>query len=221
MIAVIIPARDEEELIGGCLRSVLASSLHPELDEPVFIVVAIDHCSDNTASIARSLGVHVIEVLSPGGVGQARAQAASHAIALGATWLAMTDADSLVPFDWLIGQRQSQSDAFCGVVEVENWEDYSGMVQSAFNASQQAFDGHDRIHGANMGVSTEFYVRCGGFEHVMCSEDVALIAALLRVNAKVARLAQPAVRTSGRRQARAMGGFSDFLKSLESTTETA
>jgi glycosyltransferase involved in cell wall biosynthesis len=214
MIAVLIPARNEQALIGRCLKSVIASARHPELDEEVIIVVATDHCADDTARIAERFGVQVVEVQPPGGVGQARAQAATHAIAQGATWLAMTDADSLVPNDWLIQQRRSQSDAFCGLVEVEDWEDYSDAVQLAFIASQQAFDGHDRVHGANMGVSAEFYARCGGFEHVACSEDVALVAALVRVEAKVARLAQPIVRTSARGQARIRGGFSDFLKAL-------
>ena len=215
MIAVLIPAHNEASTIGACLQSILTAASHPELEEEVRILVATDRCRDDTASIARSLGAQVVEVRAPGGVGLARAAAADQALSLGATWLAMTDADSVVPADWLVAQRRHGADVFCGVVEVNDWQDYSAEVREAFLKDQCALDGHTRVHGANLGVSADFYRRCGGFLPLRCSEDVALVDALVLINARIARKAQPVVMTSARRNARAAGGFCDFLKALE------
>jgi glycosyltransferase involved in cell wall biosynthesis len=215
MIAVLIPAHNEATLIGTCLRSIQQAAAHAELQEEVRIIVAVDRCEDATAAIARALGAHVIDVSAPGGVGLARAEAAALAVSWGARWLSMTDADTTVPHDWLVEQLSLRADAFCGIVEVGDWEDYAVEVQRAFLLGQCARDGHMRVHGANMGVSADFYTRCGGFLPLRCSEDVALVEALVGVNARIARVARPVVRTSARRDARASGGFSDFIKQVE------
>lgn len=215
MIAVLIPAHNEAASIGACLASVLAAASHPGLDETVRILVAVDRCTDHTVAICRAYGATVVDVPAPGGVGAARSAAAACAIKLGASWLAMTDADTRVPKDWLVEQRRHGADAVCGVVEVDDWEGYPEHVIATFRATQSTQDGHSRVHGANLGVSAELYLRCGGFLAVNCSEDVALVDALISVNARIARVAKPIVWTSARRVARAQGGFSDFLKGLE------
>jgi len=51
VIGVVIPARDEEALIGRCLESVLVA--RDAVDDTVFVVVVADGCLDNTAAIAR------------------------------------------------------------------------------------------------------------------------------------------------------------------------
>ncbi|AOY63016.1 glycosyltransferase [Xanthomonas citri pv. glycines] len=218
MIAVIIPAHNEAECMAACLASVFLAASHPELREPVEVIVAVDRCTDATAALAQALGARVIDVPVPGGVGIARAAAASKAIALGADWLAVTDADSRVPADWLVEQRKADADVFCGVVQVEDWLDYSDEVRCRFEQNQATGQGHGRIHGANLGVSAALYQQCGGFPAVTCSEDVALVHALQAINASIAWSPRSVVWTSARRQARAIGGFSDFLKQLEAST---
>ncbi|AAM36978.1 glycosyl transferase related protein [Xanthomonas citri pv. citri str. 306] len=218
MIAVIIPAHNEAECMAACLASVFLAASHPELREPVEVIVAVDRCTDATAALAQALGARVIDVPVPGGVGIARAAAASKAIALGADWLAVTDADSRVPADWLVEQRRADADVFCGVVQVEDWLDYSDEVRCRFEQTQATGQGHGRIHGANLGVSAALYQQCGGFPAVTCSEDVALVHALQAINASIAWSPRSVVWTSARRQARAIGGFSDFLKKLEAST---
>ncbi|MBD1495389.1 glycosyltransferase [Xanthomonas citri pv. citri] len=218
MIAVIIPAHNEAECMAACLASVFLAASHPELREPVEVIVAVDRCTDATAALAQALGARVIDVPVPGGVGIARAAAASKAIALGADWLAVTDADSRVPADWLVEQRRADADVFCGVVQVEDWLDYSDEVRCRFEQTQATGQGHGRIHGANLGVSAALYQQCGGFPAVTCSEDVALVHALQAINASIAWSPRSVVWTSARRQARAIGGFSDFLEKLEAST---
>jgi cellulose synthase/poly-beta-1,6-N-acetylglucosamine synthase-like glycosyltransferase len=55
--AVLISARNEENVIGGLIRSIRANSYPQEL---VDIWIVADNCSDSTAQIARSLGGKVV-----------------------------------------------------------------------------------------------------------------------------------------------------------------
>jgi len=215
MIAVLIPAHNEETLIGACLQSVSAAARHPALfGESVEIIVALDRCVDGTAGIVAQYSAHAVR-LTEGNVGLARAAAAARALELGARWLALTDADTRVPDDWLAAQLAAGAEAFCGAVTVDDWEDYSVGMAVAFVGSELVQDGHPHIHGANMGISARSYLRCGGFQPLAVSEDVALIRSLEALGLPIARLAKPLVRTSARRNARAVGGFSDYLKGME------
>ncbi len=215
MIAVTLPAHNEEQLIAACLQSLKVAALHPALrDEQVVIVVALDRCSDATGWICERFGVEVITV-DAGCVGVARAAASERALALGARWIGCTDADSVVPPDWLARQLQCGASAFCGVVAVGDWLDYPQAVREQFLQGEHAVDGHPHVHGANMGFSAVAYRQCGGFAPLTTGEDVALIQAMHGAGMQVARLASPRVMTSARRHARAPHGFSEFLRRLE------
>lgn len=162
MIAVTIPAHNEADLIGKCLQSILVAAAHPHLvGERVEIHVALDRCSDGTGAIARAHGART--VATSGGVGIARAAAASAAIARGARWLAFTDADTCVPPDWLSAQLDCAADVFCGVVEVTDWHDFRPETRQAFLSKEIRRDGHPHVHGANLGMSVAAYVAAGGF----------------------------------------------------------
>ncbi|AOX63919.1 MULTISPECIES: glycosyltransferase [unclassified Stenotrophomonas] len=215
MIAVTLPAHNEEQLIAACLQSLKVAAQHPALrDEQVVIVVALDRCSDATGWICERFGVEVITV-DAGCVGVARAAASERALALGARWIGCTDADSVVPPDWLARQLQCGASAFCGVVAVGDWLDYPQAVREQFLQGEHAVDGHPHVHGANMGFSAVAYRQCGGFAPLATGEDVALIQAMHGAGMQVARLASPRVMTSARRHARAPHGFSEFLRRLE------
>ena len=215
MIAVIVPAHDEEQLIGRCLQSIQVAAAQPWLrGEPVLTIVALDDCSDGTASICADYGIATV-VLDQQCVGAARAAAAAYALTLGARWIASTDADTVVPPEWLWKQARFGADAFCGVVEVDDWQDYPIAVQAAFLGGEATCDGHRHIHGANMGISASAYQAAGGFPSLSTGEDVALITALIEAGAAIAWHAQPTVLTSARRLAKAPHGFSGFLRALE------
>ena len=215
MIAVIVPAHNEERLLGACMHRLRVAASHAALaGEEVEVVIALDRCSDASEPIARAAGVHTVRV-DAGNVGVARATATTHALALGARWIASTDADSLVPHDWLAGQLRRGCDAFCGIVTVEDWLDYDAATIAAFAGPAPPADGHRHIHGANFGISADAYRRCGGFAPLACSEDVAIVRALEAIDARIDWSATPRVITSARRDARACGGFGDYLKALE------
>ena len=125
-IGVVIPARDEEQLIGRCLESVLASARL--VDARVDIVVAADGCLDATSAVARRYpGVRVLE-LESSNVGAARAAAASVALRRGATWLASTDADSVVPPQWLARHARWQREGWDVVVGSRYHHDTTTVV---------------------------------------------------------------------------------------------
>ena len=214
MIAAIVPACNEEDNIGACLRSLMDASRCPRLlGEATLLVVALDACTDTTEHIARSTGAAVI-VLQSRNVGMARSAGAQLALKVGARWLSFTDADSLVAPNWFSAQLDLSADAVCGTVAVVDWEGYGPRMRTHFEATYTDADGHRHIHGANMGVSAEAYRRAGGFRPLQSSEDVALVKALQDSGARIAWSAAPRVSTSARRNFRAPGGFGATLQHI-------
>ena len=119
MIGVVVPAHDEEEHIGACVRSLLAASRCAGLDgEAVTAVVVADACRDATAEIATRAGAIVVR------------------------WLAFTDADSVVAPDWISAQLALGSDAVCGTIAVADWGSYGERMKRHFEATYTDADGH-------------------------------------------------------------------------------
>ena len=215
MIGVLVPAHNEQALIGACLRSILVAARAPQLGgEPVRVVVALDACRDGTAAICARYGVSTV-ALEARCVGAARAMAAQRLLDEGARWLASTDADSRVPPDWLAAQLACGAEAFCGTVRVADWLDFAPQVRATFLAGEHYVDGHPHVHGANLGVSAAAYRAVGGFPALPAHEDRGLLDALVRGGHAIARHATPAVLTSARRDARARCGFGDYLLGIE------
>ncbi len=215
MLAVVVPAHDEEDHIGACLESVRIAARCPRLNgERVLIVVALDACADRTGRIARSWGAAVVS-LAARNVGIARARGAQHALDAGARWLAFTDADSIVGPEWLSAQLDQRSDAVCGTIEIRDWGDYGARVRLHHIETYADADGHRHIHGANLGVTALAYEGVGGFQPLESSEDVALVEALTERGASIAWSAAPRVVTSARRHYRAPGGFGETLMRVD------
>lgn len=211
MLGIIIPAHNEAAHIGACVTAAKrAANHHQLLGEDVRVIVVVDYCTDDTPAIAASLGADLISV-SARNVGVARAQGARHALSLGARWLAFTDADSVVADDWLVQQLDCRTDAVCGVIAVHDWSPHLAAVREHFARTYTDADGHRHIHGANMGVSAQAYVRVGGFAPLEHSEDVALVEALIADGASIAWSALPRVVTSARTDFRSMKGFGATL----------
>ncbi|WP_295516773.1 glycosyltransferase family 2 protein [uncultured Stenotrophomonas sp.] len=217
MIGVLVPAHNEAEHLSACLRSLAIAAAHPGLaGEPVQIIVALDACTDGSAEVCAGMATET-HSLQARCVGAARAAAAGILVKRGATWLASTDADSEVPADWLIAQRGAGTDVFCGVVDLGELAPQQAWLRSCFQRSERWGEGHGRIHGANLGVSTAAYQRAGGFAAKRCSEDVDLVQRLDAAGASICWAGSPVVTTSSRLSGRAIGGFADHLASLAAT----
>jgi glycosyltransferase involved in cell wall biosynthesis len=97
-VSVIVPARNEEACLGGCLQSLVSQQLSPSASA-VEIIVVDDHSTDLTRQIASSFaaeGVRVIDApaLPAGWTGKNNAANAGAQAARG-QWLLFTDADTI------------------------------------------------------------------------------------------------------------------------------
>ncbi|WP_287810200.1 glycosyltransferase [Pseudomonas sp.] len=221
MIGVVIPAHNEATYIEQCLASVNLAAGHPRLAGiRVEVLVVLDDCTDDTGALAHAAGVTTLAVTFRN-VGRSRALGAQVMIEEGAQWLAFTDADTQVPFDWLARQLDFEADAVCGTVQVDSWEHHAPEVRDSYLAAYRFVEGHRHIHGANLGLSAKAYLSAGGFQHLAAHEDVQLVADLERTGARIVWTATHPVVTSARRDFKCREGFGDYLLSLEAPVSAA
>jgi glycosyltransferase involved in cell wall biosynthesis len=221
-VAVVIPARDEEVLLPACLESVRVARdvlhlAHPDVRTEVFVV--LDVCRDDTAGVVARHGVRAIASRA-GNVGAARAlgveTAADWAGDPSRLWIASTDADSAVPPHWLltqVGLAAEGRDLVVGTVSPRP-VDLSPDVLAAWHARHTLSDGHEHVHGANLGFSLDAYLHVGGFAPLPVHEDVELVEAMRRASLDWVATGAIDVTTSGRRTARAPLGFASYLEGL-------
>lgn len=226
-VGVVIPARDEEERIGECLGALRAAAARvEERGDRVRVVVVADSCRDATAAIARSRvrGWGEVVEIDVGRAGAARAAGAAAYLEqldgpLETTWLASTDADTVVAETWIdhqLGLARLGVAGVAGIVAVDSFADHPPDVPARWAA---LYDGppdlpHPHIHGANLGVRADAYVAVGGWSALAEGEDRQLWAALQAARYSVASPRSLVVTTSGRALSRVRGGFADSLNVL-------
>ena len=222
-IAVLIPARNEEQLLPRCLHSVQAArALLPACCTSDVVVVS-DCSSDRTREIAEDiLGTSgVVVCTGVGVVGTARALAARIALERFGDhpeecWFANTDADCEVPSCWLANQHRIASrgvHAVAGIVDVQDFSEHKAHVAQRFRDTYfTASDGtHPHVHGANLGVRADAYLRAGGWASLGTAEDHDLWGRLHASGHSRVSDAALQVITSGRRVGRAPQGFAAAL----------
>nr|WP_285574360.1 glycosyltransferase [Actinoallomurus iriomotensis] len=201
---VVVPAHDEQERLPACLAAL----------RDALVVVVADACTDRTAEVARRHGAQVVEIAARN-VGAARAAGVRALLRHGVSWVATTDADTLVPADWLDSQLRYAArgwDAVVGTVEVTDWAGHPPRRVAAY-AGHYARDPAP-VHGANLGFTAHAYVTSGGFPPVRTGEDRALVAAMTAAGHRVLHTPQVEVITSARRRYRAPHGFGHLLTTL-------
>lgn len=219
-VVIVVPAHNEQDLLPACLASLFVAA--ERVDVPVRIVVVLDDCTDGSGDCVPP-EVSVIEVHARS-VGQARRSGFDSGEWDERTWFATTDADSVVPANWLSEQLAAAEqgwDVFVGTIEVSDWTRWPAEVAERFSAEYMASDGHRHVHGANLGMWASVYFGVGGFALVDRDEDVDLVARLRLAGTAMHWSAQAPVSTSTRRRGRATGGFADHLGELESAGEAS
>jgi glycosyltransferase involved in cell wall biosynthesis len=236
-LAVVVPAHNEELLLGPCLRSVQAALARSA--RPAVIVVVAHRCTDRTEKLAREIlaeGGGVVLVDDSPNVATARAAGAARALDLLSSrsipgmapersWLLSTDADSVVPTSWIadLGRYIDRGvAAVAGLVQVQGWEGASPAAREAYRAivaagirlAHHGVSNHDHVYAANLAVRFDAYLDVGGWPNRVPGEDTALIEALRRNHWPVATPTDVWVRTSGRRAPRASGGLGSLLDRL-------
>lgn len=214
-IAVVIPARDEEALLPRCLASVTvaAARARRRTGVTVEVIVVADRCTDATVQAAQHGGARALEV-DHGAVGAARRDGVTFALmAFESDWIANTDADSVVPPNWLDEQvrlARKGTDVVIGTVRPDP-ADLSTEQLARWRSTRVSGVPNGHVHGANLGVRVSTYLAAGGFTTLPEHEDVDLVARCSALGAVVVPTAAIDVTTSGRSESRAPGGYSRYL----------
>lgn len=232
-LAVVIPAHNEQELVGRCLNSVRAAMDRFSTKNPDVILsctVVLDDCSDHTAHVVNTYSQNdprfralPIKLQNVGAARDAGVRAAlcglPRNIAVEEIWIACTDADSEVPVTWLeefARLRAAGADAVTGTVEPDRRQ-LDAERFASWKACYQQVEGHRHIHGANLGLSALAYLAVGGFAPLAAHEDVQLVADLRDAKFQLIASAELPVLTAGRLRGRLREGFADYLARLEPT----
>jgi cellulose synthase/poly-beta-1,6-N-acetylglucosamine synthase-like glycosyltransferase len=224
-LAIVVPACNEEATIEACIAAIRAARAGARCIESAWIVVVADSCADRTAPLARrALGTdgEVIEcrVQSSGAARRIGVQAALERFAgcdPRATWIANTDADTLVPVDWLDVQLRYAEQGYGGVAGIVGFDARSDATPEVLRLFESTYlvtgdDSHAHVHGANIGVRADAYLAVGGWSHAALAEDHCLWERLRRGGWRLRTSTRSVVVTSGRLRGRARGGFADTLR---------
>lgn len=216
---VVVPVRDEAELLGACLAALTAA-----VDEArgrgirCEVRVVLDRCTDASAAVAAEFAFPVL-TCAEGRVGAARARGIADALAALAdvpserVWIANTDADSRVPIGWLTHQEavSAVADVCTGTVRPD-FRDLSPAQRTVWLATHITGRPNGNVHGANLGIRARVYVDAGGFAPIGEHEDVDLVARCRSLGAVILASDTAEVVTSGRHVGRTPGGYAAFLR---------
>jgi glycosyltransferase involved in cell wall biosynthesis len=144
-VGVVVPAHNEQERIGACLRSVRAAMSRLPDGIATAVTVVLDRCSDATPELVEALvqdwpeaaaariaalggkragdaaGPEPVHIVAGSGVGAVRdlgVRLTLHRLRpqpLDATWLLHTDADTTVPPDWAVAHLRHAATGASGV----------------------------------------------------------------------------------------------------------
>jgi len=235
VLDVVVPARNEEALIGACLRALLAARAALRAREPAVrcrLIVALDSCTDATADVVAAFAPDVEALsLQVGNVGRSRSAAVDLALCgfdrPREHWICSTDADSAVPETWLLDHlAAAREGALLALGSVR--PRHTDLAPGAYDdwLARHA-TGARHVFGANLGVRADAYLLAGGFPSLRVGEDVALAEAVealdpafcsalgVHPDAPVTvSLPHSVVLTSGRLDGRTPGGFAGYLRTL-------
>jgi hypothetical protein len=235
--SVVVPARDEEGLVGACLRALAAQKgVGPEEYE---VLLVLDRCTDGTEARARevaaanpALRLHMLE--GPGaGSGLARRvgteAACRRLLEVGGPdgLICSTDADTVVAPDWLaaqlravdggaraIGGRIDLADPDTLPPGVLRWHTensrlrYRRLLSEADRAGRAE---HWQFSGASLALTAGTYKQVGGLRPLETLEDEHLEEVLRENGVPIERLLSVRATTSPRLEGRAGHGLSQDL----------
>jgi len=161
--------------------------------------------------------------LGCGTAGAARAVAFDRGIAAAGrpdtTWLASTDADTVVGCDWLahhLRWARAGLDGVAGLVEVA-WRPEQALLAARFQTSMRELgreEGHAHVYGANLGLRAGRWIEVGGCDERADGEEHDLWRRLRAAGARLHGATDLPVVTSSRLIGRVPAGFSGYLRSL-------
>jgi peptidoglycan-N-acetylglucosamine deacetylase len=172
MITVVVPALNEEQLIRESLESLKRQDFNRDYE----IIVVDNGSKDNTAQVARSLGVKVIECARKG-VSNARQAGAEAAVG---EIIIQADADTIYPKWWLSRiqknfDRHPKAVAVAGTFIYKNppwWAVFEYFLRVFFNLLTASIFGRPYIiSGANFAFRKIGLTQIGGYDQNSYSSD--------------------------------------------------
>lgn len=184
-ITVIIPARNEENNIGNCLRSIQQQSYPLHLFE---VIVVDDLSEDDTASIVNSFPsanirlLDMKEFIADNKINSYKKKGIASAISMARGELIVTtDADCTHPVKWLETMaacyQQQKAKFIAAPVCFREKNNFLNVFQSLDFMSLQGITGasvykgvHSMCNGANLAYEKAAYMEVGGFKGI---DDIA------------------------------------------------
>ena len=243
---VVVPARDEQDLITSSLTALAAQAGVEPYEYEVLLV--LDACTDATAERAKKVaGAHPwlrLRLLDGPGLGSGHARRAGMDAAcerltgLGRPegLIASTDADTVVAHDWLSVQLDAAvrgARAIGGRIElgpgslppaVIRWHSERGRSRHEklmADPDQLGATEHWQFSGASLALTVETYARVGGLEPRATLEDESLEQVLRKERIPIERLVSVRATTSSRLDGRATQGLAHDLTAACSRLDDA
>src|SRR5215218_10197742 len=243
---VVVPARDEQDLITSSLTALAAQTGVKPCEYEVLLV--LDACTDATAERAKKVaGAHPwlrLRLLDGPGLGSGHARRAGMDAAcerltgLGRPegLIASTDADTVVAHDWLSLQLDAAvrgARAIGGRIElgpgslpqaVVRWHSERGRSRHEklmADPDQLGATEHWQFSGASLALTVETYARVGGLEPRATLEDESLEQVLRKERIPIERLVSVRATTSSRLDGRATQGLAHDLTAACSRLDDA
>jgi glucosyl-3-phosphoglycerate synthase len=242
-ICVVVPARNEEGLVGACLRA-LAEQEGVSYEEYEILLV-LDGCTDGTEARARDLAASYpalrLYLLDGPGKGSGHARLVGmeiacdrlHAVGRPHALISSTDADTVVAPDWISAQLAAAelgARAIGGRIELADdgsvpkalleWHLARGDSRHRRLLSEGATSGrteHWQFSGASMALTAAVYREVGGLEPRDALEDERLERVLRSHGVPIERLLSVRVVTSARLVGRAGQGLAYDLSAAAKT----
>jgi hypothetical protein len=228
-VGVVVPARDEAELIGACLRAIGEALRRLPGGIAHAVCVVADRCADPTAAVARAaLGprrgalvvndaARTIGEVRDLGVTRVRSSLGTPAAR---TLLLSTDADTRVTPGWArahLARARQGYHAIAGTAELSAPFSASARALSQYERvldRARTSEGHGSVYGANLGVRADAFDVVGGFGPWATGEDHDLWRRLGQAGFRRCYESGAPVVTSARLHGRAPDGLAALLRGL-------
>ena len=219
-ISVVIPALNEEKNIAKCLRALASQTVRERFEVLVVDNGSTDATRREAERCADIVNVRVIEEKQPG---RGVARATGFGAAKG-TIIFSTDADSMVPPDWInsyLRQLRDHPEAVA-VTGPPCIQDCGPLRNLVFNLTtpyfvyfNQLYFGHPGLCGFSFAIHADAYRASGGFSaEDDAYEDLALACRVAKVG-RILWTSQVRVQFSGRRFRHGMlFGWYEYIESF-------
>lgn len=179
-ITIIIPARNEEDNIGNCLRSIVAQSYPKHLLE---VIVVNDHSTDSTVQIVKSFENNNVKLINladyiEAGINSYKKKAIEIAVAQSTGELIITtDADCIAGESWLqsIAAYRHYTGAVLIAAPVKTplqkgllsfFQSLDFLILQGITGASVHRKFHSMCNGANLAYSKKVFYEVDGFKNI-------------------------------------------------------